>query len=811
MRAGSYVPCIALLSSLAVPVTAQCHPIWHPGTGVPGVQGTVSCEHWWDPDGAGPATPLLVIGGFFYSAGTVSANSIVAYDPANGSWSAFDEGLNNSVVALATLPAGDLVAAGSFSFSGSTPVAGIARWTGSQWVPLGGGLMAPVACMVQMPNGDLVVGGSFQSTVGGVPVHSIARWNGSAWSDIGGGFDPFVLSLAVMPNGDLVAGGSFTTAGGNPAAGVARWNGSTWTQVGGGIAGGAANSMTVLANGDLVVGGTFSSAGGAPANRVAVWNGSQWSAMGAGLPGNVRTIAQLSSGGLLAGGEFGLTPTSPLKGMAIWNGSLWVEYAGGAYSMVLAIIEDAAGDVYVGGVFSEVVGAHANSIARFDGTTWFPLDTGFNGAITHILEMANGDFVLTGNFTVAPGGVAARRVVRWNGTNFVPMGNGFAQEPASVARTASGDIYVAVGGGVARWSGTSWVYNAPNGQTKALLALPDGTLVAGGWFVGGLGLARFDGSTWSTIPNSANANISCLCPSYGNTFTAGGDYVALGGPYGAVWNQADTSWVNLGFWPGETIQLLHYGEGTTHVVSEGPSGITIRRNHNLSGPPWLSVGPTGNYLVQAMTALPGGDLLAGGRFDGPGTPTVMSYDGASWQPFDGPQGATMLGYGVNAMQVSSRGDLLMGGYFHSTTTGASAFFARASSSCPTLLAVTGPGCPSSGGGNILTATQPWLGTRFTLQGDGLPAQTQAIVLLGFQGLNLPLASVFATSPPGCTISVQPEIIEIRWGAGWTQYLLDLPRDVALAGLGLECQMLPIDMGNFEVTATNGLIAVMGMW
>ena len=172
----------AQLIGLCVPrvATAQCTPQWLPGNGVPGVSGQVRATTMWDPDGSGPLTPRLVVGGSFQAAGNVAANRIAVQDQASGAWSALGTGMNATVDALAVLP-----------------------------------------------NGDLVAGGMF-TTAGGVAANSVARWDGSAWSALGAGMNSGVWALAVLPNGDLVAGGMFTTAGGVVANRVARWNGSTW-------------------------------------------------------------------------------------------------------------------------------------------------------------------------------------------------------------------------------------------------------------------------------------------------------------------------------------------------------------------------------------------------------------------------------------------------------------------------------------------------------------------------------------------------------------------------------------------------------
>jgi len=158
---------------------AQCPAGWQPFdpsiSPYPGVTGdvfntAVYASTYWDPDGPGPLTLRLIIGGFFAVAGNVQANSIAAYDPGTGQWSPLGTGVAN-------------------------------------------GYFTTVHALTTLPNGDLIAAGDF-TTAGGVPANNIARWNGSAWSRLGTGIDSFVYALATLPNGDLIAGGSFSTAGG---------------------------------------------------------------------------------------------------------------------------------------------------------------------------------------------------------------------------------------------------------------------------------------------------------------------------------------------------------------------------------------------------------------------------------------------------------------------------------------------------------------------------------------------------------------------------------------------------------------------
>ncbi|MCA8975922.1 MAG: hypothetical protein KDC98_14465, partial [Planctomycetes bacterium] len=191
---------------LAATASAQCTMEWVPSASVPGVDHWVRAITAWDPDGAGPASEVVVIGGRFTSGGPVAAQMVVSFDFATGTWSAMGDGFSDGgypeMEAFATLPNGDLVAGGDFTRSGSTVVNGIARWDGTAWQPLGSGMNGPVFSLAVTPARDLIAGGAF-TLAGGVAANNIARWDGTAWHPLGAGVNSSVTALAVLPNGDV--------------------------------------------------------------------------------------------------------------------------------------------------------------------------------------------------------------------------------------------------------------------------------------------------------------------------------------------------------------------------------------------------------------------------------------------------------------------------------------------------------------------------------------------------------------------------------------------------------------------------------
>ena len=126
-----------LAASLAAFITVagahgQCEPEWLPGSEIPGVNGYVNAATVWDADGAGPAPSLVVAAGTFTFAGTTSALNIAAWDPAAAHWIALGGGVISEIRDMAVVPntsgGHDLLVATEF---------GVERWNGSAWSTVG--------------------------------------------------------------------------------------------------------------------------------------------------------------------------------------------------------------------------------------------------------------------------------------------------------------------------------------------------------------------------------------------------------------------------------------------------------------------------------------------------------------------------------------------------------------------------------------------------------------------------------------------------------------------------------------------------
>ncbi|MBU6412413.1 MAG: hypothetical protein KGS45_02980 [Planctomycetes bacterium] len=678
----------------------------------------------------------IFVGGDFTGFGGRTANRIAR--GGGTAWNPLGTGMNNVVRALVVLPNGDLVAGGDFTTAGGVAASRIARWNGSTWAPLGAGMNNVVRALAVLSNGDLIAVGDF-TTAGDVAANSIARWDGSSWTPLDSGLQwpgnvPNVYAICVLPNGDLVAGGDFTTAGGVMANSIARWNGSSWSALGLGLVGTSSwrvRSLAPLPNGELVAGGSFTSAGGVAANRIARWNGSSWAPMGTGLNGTAFALAAMPGGDVIAGGVLPSTGDMGLvRGVARWNGSAWAALGAGVSEAVQDFAVMPTGEVIAGGDFQTAGGVPGTQgIARWNGLSWAALGTGTNGQVHALAQLPNGDLVAAGPFTTA-GGVSANRIARWNGVSWAPLGSGMNGPVYALAVMPNGDIvaggFFTTAGGVtvnniARWNGLSWaplgtgMAGAPPGfntQVEALAVLPNGDLVAGGYFTSAGGvtanyIARWDGATWNPLGSGMTYQpgrvpaVLAMCVLSNGDLIAGGQFPAAGGvpgtPYIARWN--GLSWASVGSGTDGQVSALDVLPNNDLVVGgqfTRAGGVTVNRIARWDGSSWAALGSGTNGIVNVCKVLPNGDLFAGGYFTS--ASSIQTFYWANWTETGIPWVARQpVGQTVSTSQTATLSATCASGYdFNGPVT-----FQWQRNGVPIA---DGPGGASPGGGAVFGAT-----------------------------------------------------------------------------------------------------------
>ncbi len=518
------------------------------------VGGEVQSLAVFDDDGPGPRPPGLYAGGTFTYADGVLVNGIARWDGAG--WSGLAGGMEDTngvnVYSMAVFDddgagprAPALYAGGTFLTAGGTGAAGVARWDGSQWSPLGSGIPGVVSALAVYDRGTgpaLYAGGYF-FTAGGVNVGCIARWFGTSWSSVGNGLYQSVSALTVFDDDGagprppaLYIGGIITVASGVYVNNLARYSGLGYSTVGGGTNNRVA-ALGVFDGGNgpvLVAGGEFTRAGDVGVAHVGAWNGTAWSALGEGVADPVYAIEVFDDGA----GEAAFCATSvtladgtALSGVVRWDGVNWRGLGTAAtgrfrYARTLAHADGAGGPLlYAAGQFERPDGTLPQIVARWNGTAWEQAGGELNGWITvlAVYDRGNGTEVCTGgSFTVA-GGVSAMRIARLSGGNWVAMGAGLDGDPNALALYDDGlggapALYVggsfANAGGqpanrIARWDGRAWsaVGAGQDGTVYSMVVFGDeqgpSRLIVGS--SGSSGVSAWDGVSWSTLGSPGGA------------------------------------------------------------------------------------------------------------------------------------------------------------------------------------------------------------------------------------------------------------------------------------------------------------------
>ncbi|MCI0363692.1 MAG: phage tail family protein [Phycisphaerales bacterium] len=212
--------------------------IWNPNT------STWSEPNGWGFNGAVHSVAIARSGNYYFcgdfteigtGSGPVAATR-VARLATDGTKSALGTGLNDTGHRIAIHPDNKVYVAGIFTSAGGVAnTGGIAYWSGSDWVSVGGGLSSVVVTAqhrVAISPAGLVYFGGFFTSIGNpaVTANHIAKWNGAAWSALGSGFNAGVRGITVLTEDRVFLVGNFSIADGQNllGAGITAWNGTTF-------------------------------------------------------------------------------------------------------------------------------------------------------------------------------------------------------------------------------------------------------------------------------------------------------------------------------------------------------------------------------------------------------------------------------------------------------------------------------------------------------------------------------------------------------------------------------------------------------
>lgn len=808
---------LAFASLLLASARAQCTLAWQGGFGCPGAAPAVASMTWWDPDGPGPLPGRAVLGGLLRVAGNQPAHGLASWNPSTSTFDPIVAPAGDSVELVAALPTGELAAVVVASVPGQS-FHRVLLWNGTSWTVLGPDFAyASILSMVAGPNGELVIGGQLQVAAGGANLGGVAAWSGTAWVPVGGGVPGIVQAMTVRASGELVVGGAFSSAGSVNAANVAQWDGVAWQSLGTGLPP-YVRAVQEMPNGLVFAGPSLGGAG------LKAWDGIAWStipgvaivnclgalgatlvvsdtsgvrgydtatatwvAFGTGPSVSARSLLSLPNGGFLAAGQFGQAGTVNVASVAQWTGSAWRALADGP-RLVACVAPLANGTFAVGGGFTSFGNLAFDHVAAWNGSTWVALGTGLDGAVADLVRASNGELLAGGGFTHA-GTTVARGVARWNGAAWTALGSG-----------------VQGSGGAA-------------GAVSKVLELPNGSIVVGGAFATAGGVAAsnvavWNGSAWSALGAGLPANVVAMA-ALPNGDVVATTFAGFNAP-APVWRWNGTAWTTLFVSAGSGASIAVLPSGDLAIGGTMPVGQFSQGYVELvdgQGFPVTNSFTTDLYTqVQHVRAAPDGGVLAFGSFHVFGGVLAPGFARI------GAPAAAIEGTGVTASAFLDNGDLLcVGPTIAGLDGGNTCGVARLAASCPAQAVAYGSGCAGSGGANVLTSLSlPWLGATSSARATGMPTTGLAVAVRGLGAMNTPLAAILPQGGAGCALLVMPDLLGayVLTGGDVTTNLV-IPQAAALAQQSLREQVvaLAIDASGAitALTSTNALTLTIGVF
>ena len=302
------------------------------------------------------------------------------------------------------------------------------------------------------------------------------------------------------------------------------------------------------------------------------------------------------------------------------------------------------------------------------------------------------------------------------------------------------------------WQDLGFTYSGTDSGVYAIVADGNGSVYVGGDFtavynVGARGIAKWNGTTWSTVGSGlGNGQIEGLAIS-GTDLYAAGVFESVGGVAArniAKWN--GTAWSAMGSGVG--------GQSTSWAHAVAVAGTTVYAGGDFGiarwdGTSWATLAGGVNGGVHAL-ASSGNDVYVGGFFTAAGNLTVAGiakWDGAAWSTLGtGLTRATGGSPQVEAIAVSGS-DVYVGGTFTGAGGNPASNIAKWNGSAwsalgsgvtggrVTALAVSGADVYAGGffnaaGGNAASRIARWDGVQWNALGAGVSDIVQGIGVLG---------------------------------------------------------------------------------
>jgi hypothetical protein len=234
----------------------------------------------------------------------------------------------------------------------------VLRFQGGGWLQIGESFSSAVQGLLDF-NGDIIARGQF-TTVSGLPARGIARWNGSQWLPMGTNFS--AASLAVYQD-QLYAIGQFVQSASSTSRDFARWDGTTWIALN---IGDAPDGRLMTYRNQIIAVGYKS---------LFAWSGTSWSTISSPVSGVIES-ATIFGGRLIAGGYNIGAPGVSLAQWAgsewrTFGPSVSFRLSSPGYIFAVAVFGDA---LLIGGDFDHVGSAEAYNFARISACSLCPSD-----------------------------------------------------------------------------------------------------------------------------------------------------------------------------------------------------------------------------------------------------------------------------------------------------------------------------------------------------------------------------------------------------------------------------------------------------
>lgn len=306
--------------------------------------------------------------------------------------------------------------------------------------------------------------------------------------------------------------------------------------------------------------------------------------------------------------------------------------------------------VVFGGAFTHAGALKTGGVAVWDGTDFSALP-GALIADVHSLAVYRGELIAAGTL-VSSAASQVRFAARWTGSAWEQLGTPpFTSIRVMCAHNdllyASGFAVVngSVGFQAARWNGESWsvLPNFPQ-QIRAMMTHSGGDLIIAGIMNPSLtspGVARWDGQSLHSIGAGARGEPYSLAELPDGSIIVGGFFAGTGhGTNTLRWD--GTAWRDMPGVTNTTVRTMALHEGALYAsvhYENVPldSSWNRRRLGRWNGAEWEQIEPrinSHNGTINSIRSF-GGRLLVAGRFysvGGAGHANITAISGDGWQP-----------------------------------------------------------------------------------------------------------------------------------------------------------------------------------